>query len=354
MNTLKVLGVLAVATSVVLLASGTGSFTAANADRTTALSVADDESALVGFEVSCEEKTVRHGPRDKGPDNHLVDADLGGNESAGNDDDGVDADIFSESSAGSDNDLVDANVFANESAESDNDLVDANVFANESAESDNDLVGVDIGSKGITVDSSPSVSTRAELTVTVTNRFARPLEGTVTVDGTTKDVGPILPGRTDDATFEGSFEAGDPITINVTKPITATLNRSVPEDCKHATDDPKKGISFVALCGVSLDADLNVSVAKWNGSEPTVVHWESSGSVEVVVTKAGSSTGASSASGPGIQNHPVGDSLSGIVDAFGTDSQPEQTPQSPCPDGIVGVKFDFGGSSFDDGEKVGS
>jgi hypothetical protein len=337
MNTLKVLGVLAVATSVVLLASGTGSFTAANADRTTALSVADDESALVGFEVSCEEKTVRHGPRDKGPDNHLVDADLGGNESAGNDDDGVDADIFSESSAGSDNDLV-----------------DANVFANESAESDNDLVGVDIGSKGITVDSSPSVSTRAELTVTVTNRFARPLEGTVTVDGTTKDVGPILPGRTDDATFEGSFEAGDPITINVTKPITATLNRSVPEDCKHATDDPKKGISFVALCGVSLDADLNVSVAKWNGSEPTAVHWESSGSVEVVVTKAGSSTGASSASGPGIQNHPVGESLSGIVDAFGTDSQPEQTPQSPCPDGIVGVKFDFGGSSFDDGEKVGS
>jgi|GEM_PF-4821001 len=337
MNTLKVLGVLAVATSVVLLASGTGSFTAANADRTTALSVADDESALVGFEVSCEEKTVRHGPRDKGPDNHLIDADLGGNESAGNDDDGVDADIFSESSAGSDNDLV-----------------DANVFANESAESDNDLVGVDIGSKGITVDSSPSVSTRAELTVTVTNRFARPLEGTVTVDGTTKDVGPILPGRTDDATFEGSFEAGDPITINVTKPITATLNRSVPEDCKHATDDPKKGISFVALCGVSLDADLNVSVAKWNGSEPTAVHWESSGSVEVVVTKAGSSTGASSASGPGIQTHPVGDSLSGIVDAFGTDSQPEQTPQSPCPDGIVGVKFDFGGSSFDDGEKVGS
>jgi hypothetical protein len=303
MNTLKVLGVLAVATSVVLLASGTGSFTAANADRTTALSVADDESALVGFEVSCEEKTVRHGPHDRGPDNHLV---------------------------------------------------DANVFANESAESDNDLVGVDIGSKGITVDSSPSVSTRAELTVTVTNRFARPLEGTVTVDGTTKDVGPISPGRTDDATFEGSFEAGAPITINVTKPITATLNRSVPEDCKHATDDPKKGISFVALCGVSLDADLNVSVAKWNGSEPTAVHWESSGSVEVVVTKAGSSTGASSASGPGIQNHPVGESLSGIVDAFGTDSQPEQTPQSPCPDGIVGVKFDFGGSSFDDGEKVGS
>ncbi|MCY4731421.1 hypothetical protein KY092_12750 [Natronomonas gomsonensis] len=337
MNTLKVLGVLAVATSVVLLASGTGSFTAANADRTTALSVADDESALVGFEVSCEEKTVRHGPRDKGPDNHLVDADLGGNESAGNDDDGVDADIFSESSAGSDNDLV-----------------DANVFANESAESDNDLVGVDIGSKGITVDSSPSVSTRAELTVTVTNRFARPLEGTVTVDGTTKDVGPILPGRTDEATFEGSFEAGDPITINVTKPITATLNRSVPEDCKHATDDPKKGISFVALCGVSLDADLNVSVVNWDGGDPTAIRWESNGSVEVVVTKAGSRTGTSTASGPGIQNHPVGDSLSGIVDAFGTDSQPEQTPQSPCPDGIVGVKFDFSGASSDDGEKVGS
>jgi hypothetical protein len=337
MNALKVLGVLAVATSVVLLASGTGSFTAANADRTTALSVTDDESALVGFEVSCEEKTVRHGPHDGEPDNHLVDADLGGNESAGNDDDGVDADIFSESSA-----------------DSDNDLVDANVFANESAKSDNDLIGVDIGSKGITVDSSPSASTRAELTVTVTNRFARPLEGTVTVDGTTKDVGPIPPGRTDDATFEGSFEAGDPITINVTKPITATLNRSVPEDCKHATDDPEKGISFVALCGVSLDADIDVSVAKWNGDEPTAVRWESSGSVEVVVTKAGSSTGASSASEPGIQNHPVDGSLSGIVEAFGTDPQPEQTPQSPCPDGIVGMKFDFDDSSFDNGEKVGT
>jgi hypothetical protein len=335
MNALKVLGVLALATSVVLLMSGTGSFTAANADRPTALSVTDDESALVGYEVSCEEKTVRHGQGGKDPNDNSLDVDIGGDESAGSDDDGVDADIISESSA-----------------ESDDDLVDANVFANESAESDDDLVGVDIGSKGVIVDSSPTVSTRAELTVTVTNRFARPLEGTVTVDGTTRDIGPIQPGGTDDATFEGAFEAGDPITIDVTKPITATLDRSVPEDCKHATEDPKKEISFVALCGVTLDADSSVTTVG-EGGFPTEVRWESSGSVEVVVTKAGSKNG-NGASRPGIQNHPVDDSLTGVVDAFGTEPQTEQSPPSPCPDGNVGVKFDFDSSSFEDGEEVGN
>jgi hypothetical protein len=223
MNALKIIGVLAIATSVVLLTSSTGSFTAANADRTAALSVADDESALVGYEVSCEEKTVRHGPVGGGPNDNLLDADLGGNESAGSDDDGIDADIFSEESAGSDDDIV-----------------DANVFANESAESDKDIVGVDIGSDEISVDSSPRVSTRVELTVTVFNRFARPLEGALTVDGTTKEIGPIPPGGAEDATFEGSFEAGDAIGVNVTDPIAVTLNRHVPDDCKPATHDLDK------------------------------------------------------------------------------------------------------------------
>lgn len=336
MNALKALGVLAIATSVVLLTSGTGSFTAANADRATELSVTDDESALVGYEVSCEERTVRHGPGGGGPDDDLLDADLGGNESVGSDDDGVDADIRSESSA-----------------DGDDDLVDANVFANESAESDDDLVGIDIGSDRVIVDSSPSVSTRAELTVTVTNRFARPLEGTVTVDGTTKGVGPIPPGGTEEATFEGAFEAGDPITITVTRPMTATLNRSVPEDCKHATDDPEKGISFLAVCGISIDTDVNVSVVNWDGGDPTAVRWESDGSVELVVTKAGSRNGASSAAERGIQNHPVDDAVGGIVDAFGDEPTAEQTPPSPCPEGIVGVKFDFEDTGFGDGESVG-
>lgn len=337
MNALKALGVLAIATSVVLLTSGTGSFTAANADRTAALSVADDESALVGYEVSCEEKTVRHGPVGGGPNDNLVDADLGGNESAGSDDDGIDADIFSK-----------------ESADSDDDLVDANVFANESAEHDDDLIGIDIGSEGVIVDSSPHVSTRAELTVTVTNRFARPLAGTVTVDGTTKEIGPIPPGGTDDGVFEGAFEAGDPITIDVTRPITATLTRSVPEDCKHVTDDPEKGISFVALCGVGLDADTHVSAVNGDDGEPTAVRWESNGSVELVVTKAGSKNGDSSASKPGMQNHPVDGTLTGIVNAFGEAPTADQTPPSPCPEGVVGVKFDFESTEFATGEKVGS
>jgi hypothetical protein len=338
MSSIKALGIVAIATSVVLLTSGTGGFTAMNADRPTALSVTDDESALVDYDVTCKEKTVRNGPSHRGPNDNLVDADLGGNESAGSDDDGVDADILSNASADSDDDIADANVFSNESARSNDDIIGVNVFSND------DIVGVDIGS-------SPRVTTKAELTVTVINRFSQPLEGSVTVDGTTKAVGPISPGGTENVTFDGEFDAGEPIIINVAQPVSATLNRSVPEDCKHFTDEDGKGISFVTLCGVSLDADIDVSAT--GSKDPTSVHWNSNQSVELIVTKAGSNNGAAAAE-PGIQNHQIGDILSGIVDAFGEDPSVEQTPSSPCPDGKIGVKFDWEGSSFGDGETVGT
>jgi hypothetical protein len=335
MNSFKTLGIVAIATSVVLLTSGTGGFTAMNADRPTEISVTDDESALVDYDITCEEKTIRHGPVPGKSDSNIADADLGSNTTAGSDNDGADADMFS-----------------NASADNDNDVVDANVFSKESARSDEDIVGIDVGSNGVTVSSSVRVTTTAELTVTVINRFSQPLEGNVTVDGATRAVGPISPGGTDAVSFEGEFDAGEEIIINVTRPITATLTRSVPEDCKHVTDEGRKGISFVAFCGVSPDADISVSTAGSGSLDPAKVDWESNESVELIVTKAGSKRG-SEAAGPGIQNHPIADILSGTVSAIGLEPSPEQSPPSPCPDGEFGVKF-AGDSGFEDGETVGS
>lgn len=215
----------AVATALLVLVSGTGSFTAHQADRPAQLAIADDDSALIGYDAACEAEFLG---------GHVPGLDQ--------DDDLLDLSVLANRSAGSDDDVVDAAIGARKSARSDDDVVDAAVLSNKSSYSDADLVDLDVLSGGTHLGLGDLLDLLGdvELTVTITNKFERPLEGSVTVDEATRSIGPISPGQRENVTFDDGFEPGGPIVVKTTRPTRATLERTVPDDChllKQLKDD---------------------------------------------------------------------------------------------------------------------
>jgi hypothetical protein len=174
----------------------------------------------------------------------------------------------------------------------------------------------------------------------------------VLIDGdlSTSDPDPFKPGDEACIGFKWKLtgELNEDDSVNVNFEFSATQSRSTtPQDvCQPKTPcggpSESKGISFVAFCssgGFTGNPITSFSTAKRNtGGEPVAVDWESDEPVDTVVIKTGPGPDA-------LYNFPVGDATFGTTELdTKTDSPnpgPQQSPQSPCPDGSSGVKYEY-------------
>lgn len=122
--------------------------------------------------------------------------------------------------------------------------------------------GVDVavvGDSEAFVGYEASCADDGDLSVTVTNRFDREVDGgSVTVPGVTERFGSLESGGAETITFEsGDIEPGAPITVDMsTAGLSATLYRSVPDECVPAGPDIE-GVRFTGASSGNAEIDLS-------------------------------------------------------------------------------------------------
>jgi hypothetical protein len=159
----------------------------------------------------------------------------------------------------------------------------------------------------------PTCDDDGDLSVTVTNRFDRAVDGgSVTVDGVTGQVGSLSSGGDSTVEFDsGEFEPGDPVTVEVSSAgLSATLYRSVPDDCVAAAPDIE-GVRFNGAASGNAKVQLSddgsgpLEIAYWtldggslesgtitvsNPSDPVNMQSQVSGSKFAAIYVAGTDT----------------------------------------------------------------
>jgi hypothetical protein len=116
-----------------------------------------------------------------------------------------------------------------------------------------------------------SCAADGDLSVTVTNRFDREVDkGSITVDGVTKEVGSLPPGGDSTVEFQSDeFEPGDPVTVDVSSAgLSATLYRSVPDDCVAAVPDVE-GVRFTGTAS----GNAKIQLANGGSGSLEVTYW---------------------------------------------------------------------------------
>jgi hypothetical protein len=110
-----------------------------------------------------------------------------------------------------------------------------------------------------------------DLSVTVTNRFDRAVDGgSVTVDGVTEQVGSLMSGGDSTVEFDSDeFEPGDPVTVEVSSAgLSATLHRSVPDDCVAAAPDVE-GVRFTGAAS----GNAKIKLSSGGSGSLDITYW---------------------------------------------------------------------------------
>ena len=156
--------------------------------------------------------------------------------------------------------------------------------------------------------------------------------------------GECLPSCVGIRTYTQTLNAGDELVEDDEIVVRADVGVDCPQpDEPIEPPEVRQAISFVAFCGEGVENDDNFSftVTDTDNGDPTEVDWSytGSGTISTVVV-----FGASR-----LYNNFVNGANSGTVTLDGDEEimwrkQTEQRPNTPCPNGECGPKFDWNGA----------